>query len=236
MTGLNPTEVAKTFKPRILDGETYMLETNIKTVVVDSSTSKDDSQRTDTEIEKASVIILVYDVNNFDDIKRLRSVWLPRITKLNEKVPVILCGNKMDLRSSNSEGELESLLTPVCQEFRQAEMGIECSAKEYLGLDDIINCAQNAVLYPIAPLYDSSLKLLQPDFEKALLRIFRILDTDNDGYLNDEELTNWQKNVFNAPLKKNFITAFKELMVLECDDFDEQQALKGVTFEAFKTF
>lgn len=54
------------------------------------------------------MIILIYDVNNFDVIKRLRTVWLPRIVKLNEKVVVILCGNKMDLRSSNSEGELES--------------------------------------------------------------------------------------------------------------------------------
>ena len=143
------------------------------------------------EVERASVIILVYDVNNFDIIKRLRTFWLPRIVKLNEKVPVILCGNKMDLRSSNSEGELESLLTPCCQEFRQAEMGIECSAKQYLGLSDIINCAQNAVLYPIAPLHDSCSKMLKPDFEKALLRIFRILDTDNDGYLSDEELTNF---------------------------------------------
>lgn len=95
----------------------------------------------------------------------------------------------MDLRSSNSEGELESLLTPCFMEFRQVEMGIECSAKGYLGLSDIIQCAQNAVLYPISPLHDSMSKTLKPDFEKALLRIFRILDTDSDGYLNDEELT-----------------------------------------------
>jgi len=70
-------------------------------------------------------------------------------------------------------------------------MGMECSAKAYLGLQDIIHCAQNAVLYPIAPLRDSCKKKLRPDFEKALLRIFRILDVDNDGYINDEELTNF---------------------------------------------
>ena len=149
------------------------------------------------EIERASVIILVYDVNNFDSIKRLRTVWLPLIVRLNEKVPIILCGNKMDLRSSNSEGELESLITPCVQEFRQAEMGIECSAKGYIGLSDIIPIAQKAVLYPIAPLHDSMTKMLKPDFEKALLRIFRILDSDNDGYLNDEELTIFQQKVFN---------------------------------------
>ena len=82
-------------------------------------------------------------------------------------------------------------------EFRQAEMGIECSAKKYLGLSDLIRCAQDAILYPIAPLHDSMTKTLKPDFEKALQRIFRILDTDNDGYLNDEELTSFQRNVFN---------------------------------------
>jgi len=63
------------------------------------------------------VIILVYDVNNFDITKRLRTFWLPRIAKINDKVPIIMCGNKMDLRSSQQD-ELESLLTPYFVEFR----------------------------------------------------------------------------------------------------------------------
>jgi GTPase SAR1 family protein len=84
------------------------------------------------------VIILVYDVNNLDIIKRLRSYWLPKIEKVNEKVPVI----KLDLRSYTTEdGELESLLTPNFMEYKQVEMGIECSAKGYIGLIDIISCA-----------------------------------------------------------------------------------------------
>jgi hypothetical protein len=41
---------------------------------------------TDVEIDKAHVIILVYDVNNLECIKRLRSYWIPRIIKINEKV------------------------------------------------------------------------------------------------------------------------------------------------------
>lgn len=44
-----------------------------------------DDQQTDQEIEKANVVILVYDVNNLECIKRLRSNWIPRIIKLNEK-------------------------------------------------------------------------------------------------------------------------------------------------------
>lgn len=94
----------------------------------------------------------------------------------------------MDLRSSNSDDHLESSLTTFYMEFRQVEMGIECSAKGYIGLIDILACAQKAVLYPIAPLHDSLNKTLKPAFERALLRIFRILDKDCDGYLNDDEL------------------------------------------------
>ena len=73
-------------------------------------------------------------------------------------------------------------------EFKQVEMGIECSAKGYIGLMDIIGCAQKAVLFPLSPIHDTSNKVLKPKFEKALLRIFRMLDEDNDGLLNDEEL------------------------------------------------
>lgn len=135
------------------------------------------------------MIILVYDVNNCDTLKRVRTVWLPRIVKINDKVPIIMCGNKMDLRTSNSDEELESLITPNLIEFKQVEMSIECSAKSYIGLIDIISCAQKSVLFPIGPLYDSQTKKIKIEFERALLRIFRISDKDGDGFLSDDELT-----------------------------------------------
>lgn len=151
--------------------------------------SRDDEQNTDSEIDKANVIILVYDVNNLDCIKRLKSYWLPRILKVNDKIPIILVGNKVDLRSSHHDtSDLESHLSPYFVEYKQVEMGIECSAKVYMNLIDIIYCAQRAVLYPVAPLFDSIQKTLKPEYERALLRIFRICDKDQDGYLNDFEL------------------------------------------------
>lgn len=95
----------------------------------------------------------------------------------------------MDLRTSNSDEELESLITPNLIEFKQVEMSIECSAKSYIGLIDIISCAQKSVLFPIGPLYDSQTKKIKIEFERALLRIFRISDKDGDGFLSDDELT-----------------------------------------------
>ena len=43
-------------------------------------------------------------------------------------------------------------------------------------------------------------KSFKPQFEKALKRIFRILDRDCDGYLNDEELVEFQAEVFGQRL------------------------------------
>ena len=97
-------------------------------------------------------------------------------------------GNKVDLRSSHHETDLESLLSPYFQEFKQVEMGIECSAKSYMNLIDVIFCAQRAVLYPIAPLFDAVKRQIKPEYERALLRIFRVCDRDMDGMLNDHEL------------------------------------------------
>ena len=156
-------------------------------------------------------------------MRRLGNYWLKkRIVTHNPEVPVILCGNKLDLRShTTEEGELESLLTPNFMEFKQVEMGIECSAKGYIGLIDIIACAQKAVLFPIAPLHNSIDKTLKPAFERALTRIFRICDKDRDGTLDDDELADFQRQVFKANLTKNHITAFKEVLVIECPDFDE---------------
>ncbi len=68
-------------------------------------------------------------------------------------------------------------------------MGIECSAKSYVNLIDVIYSAQRAVLFPISPLFDSLDKLLKPEYERALLRIFRICDKNNDGFLDDNELS-----------------------------------------------
>jgi hypothetical protein len=40
--------------------------------------------------------------------------------------------------------------------------------------------------------------------------------------------------VFDKDLLRSHITALKDVLVRECEDFDEAQANKGITFEAFK--
>lgn len=55
-----------------------------------------------------------------------------------------------------------------------------------------------------------------------------------DGLLDDYELQEFQTFVFKAELKKQHITALKEVLRQECEDYNEDQLKKGVNFEAFK--
>lgn len=118
----------------------YLLPNNVCTQLIDSSSSKNDEQTTDAQIDKAHVIILVYDVNNIESPKILRT-WMARIQKINDKVPVIYVGNKVDLRSSNADTELKNILSHHFTEFTQVQMGIECSPKVYLNLIDVVVAA-----------------------------------------------------------------------------------------------
>jgi GTPase SAR1 family protein len=81
-----PRQVSKTYHPVILSSDLYMLPINTSTVLLDSSSAREDEAAIDGEVDKAHVIILVYDVNNVECIRRLKSHWLPRIAKANDKV------------------------------------------------------------------------------------------------------------------------------------------------------
>ena len=94
-------------------------------------------------------------------------------------------------------------------------------------------------MYPIAPLYDSIEKTLMPDYERALLRIFRICDADGDGIMDDQDMTSLQQEVYGQELQKTHLTALKQIIVndFETEDaaaYDESKAMKGFNFEGFK--
>lgn len=104
-------------------------------------------------------------------------------------------------------------------------MGIECSAKGFMNLIDVVYCAQRAVLFPLEPLFDAQEKKIKPEYQRAIMRIFRICDKDGDGYLNDSELAELQSSVFDAELQKKHITALKEVLINECSgEYDEYEA------------
>lgn len=90
---------------------------------------RSNNRRTDdthTAIAQADVLMLVYDVARPETFARVASHWLPRIRTLTQNAaaagtlppPVILIGNKIDLRQVPlSDAELEHQLSPVTTQY-----------------------------------------------------------------------------------------------------------------------
>lgn len=145
------------------------------------------------ELKGASVICLVYAVNDRESFDRLSTHWLPLIRSLQVECPIVLVGNKIDVRGDQVTNErLEEEILPLMNEYRQIETCVECSAARLINVAEVFYFAQKAVIHPTAPLYDSHEHLLRPACLEALRRIFRLCDVNNDGLLDDGELNDFQ--------------------------------------------
>ena len=120
--------------------------------------------------------------------------WLPIINTLTKDrahpTPVVVVGNKSDkidlpVDQERDHTTVKEVLKGLTRSFKQVQMGIECSARYDKNVKKVLNSSQRAVLYPLSPLYDLTQKKISNKFRKALLRIFRILDTSFSGVLND---------------------------------------------------
>lgn len=86
------------------------------------------------------------------------------------------------------------------------------SPKENTNIIQMLYFAQSVVIYPLRPLIDPSERTLTPKYKKALTRIFRILDTDNDNKLNDSEINLLQQRVYDSELSENDIKGLKDMV------------------------
>jgi Ras family protein T1 len=81
-----------------------------------------------------------------------------------------------------------------------------------LNISEVFFFAQNAVLHPTAPLYDTREHVLKPACVSALSRIFRLVDADKDGLLSADELNDFQRLVFDAPLQAREIEGVRDVV------------------------
>nr|VZI20459.1 unnamed protein product [Spirometra erinaceieuropaei] len=184
----------------------------VPTEIVDFSLRIQTQDQLVDEIRRATVICLVYALDNENSIPPIDGHWLPLIrscfTATEPRVPVVLVGNKLDLVPNS---KMEQVL-PLMERYPEIETCIECSAKTMRNLSETFWFAQKAVLYPTVPLYRADTKELTPECIRALTRIFRICDTDNDGYLSDKELEAFQERCFAIPLTAQSLHDVKQLV------------------------
>ncbi|XP_040043169.1 mitochondrial Rho GTPase 1b isoform X1 [Gasterosteus aculeatus] len=203
----------------------------VPTHIVDYSEAEQTDEQLFQEITKANVICIVYSVNNKTSIEKVTSHWIPLITENTDKdsrVPLILVGNKSDLVEHSS---MDTIL-PIMNRHSEIETCVECSAKNLKNISELFYYAQKAVLHPTGPLYCPERKDMKPLCVKALTRIFKVSDLDNDGILNDHELNFFQRTCFNAPLESQALEDVKNVVRKNMSDgvCDNGLTLKGFLF------
>uniref|UniRef100_A0A3B4GIE1 Mitochondrial Rho GTPase n=1 Tax=Pundamilia nyererei TaxID=303518 RepID=A0A3B4GIE1_9CICH len=178
---------------------------------------------------QANVVCVVYDVTNEDTIDKIKTKWIPLVNgdaEKGNKVPIILVGNKSDLRCGSS---METIL-PIMNQFSEIETCVECSAKNLKNISELFYYAQKAVLHPTAPLYDPEDKQLKPSCVRALTRIFYVSDQDNDRILSDAELNSFQKSCFGNPLAPQALEDVKTVVWKNTSDGVQDN---GLTLNGF---
>ncbi|KAL8960263.1 MAG: hypothetical protein Q9183_005497, partial [Haloplaca sp. 2 TL-2023] len=192
-TKIQPTLPQITIPPSIGTPE------NVTTTIVDTSPRPHERSNLNKEIRKSNVILLVY-ADNYS-YERVALFWMPHFRSLGVNVPVVLCANKSDQKNDVPTNQIvEDEMLPVMAEFKEIDSCIRTSAREHHNINEVFFLCQKAVTDPVAPLFDSKESNLKPACISALRRIFHLCDRDQDGYLSDKEIQDFQIKCFRKPL------------------------------------
>lgn len=116
----------KCFQPVVLPPSMCHGINNIYTQLMDTNTRN--TRNIEEQILRADLILLFYDVNDQETVVRLLSFWMPLISKVRDKVPIVVVGNKLDKRDDKkSRGfyvTIKDVLKPIIRKFRQVEVGL----------------------------------------------------------------------------------------------------------------
>ncbi|CAG0914289.1 unnamed protein product [Notodromas monacha] len=189
----------------------------VATSITDYCAKEQSEDQLIQEIHRADVICIVYAVDDYSTLQSASDRWIPLLHMVlgNEHTtPVVLVGNKSDLVTDSTIDDVNDLM----RAHREIETCVECSAKTLRNISELFYYAQKAVLHPTAPLYQVEERCLTEKAKKALTRVFKICDVDNDGLLNDVELNAFQKHCFNAPVSPSALEEVKETVKRQLPD------------------
>lgn len=192
---------------------------NVSTIIVDTSARPQDRTTLRKEIRKCNVILLVY--ADHYSYERVALFWMPYFRSLGVNVPVVLCANKSDLSGQATTPQVvEEEMLPVMSEFREIDSCIRTSARDHRNVNEVFFLCQKAVTHPIAPLFDYKEGHLKPACVNALKRIFYLCDKDQDGYLNEQEMRDFQARCFDKPLTADDLDNIKLSVAKSLPDSD----------------
>ena len=214
-----PSEVPPCNPPISIPSE--LLQSNCSLTIIDSFCNPytvrkgQDPYSLQRDLQKSSIVILVFDITRPDSLKRIMTFWLPLIKSTTE-IPCILVGNKIDLPKSSQN--LEEISKAITSEYPQCQIAIETTAKSYTSIAKLFEIAEQAVIFPTNRLYNPITYDLTEEFVRALTLIFRLCDQDGDMRLNNHELERFNNEVFKLPLSSRDLDKIKGLVKEICPE------------------
>eukprot|EP00095_Tigriopus_kingsejongensis_P002380 maker-scaffold527_size145964-snap-gene-0.19 protein:Tk02380 transcript:maker-scaffold527_size145964-snap-gene-0.19-mRNA-1 annotation:"GH22067" len=138
-----------------LDGVPYEL------VVWDTAGQEDYEQLRPLSYPETDVIVLCFAVDSQDSLDNLRDKWLPELEHYLPGVPIVVVGNKIDLRTDLETLVNMSKLRQKCvvpmegramAEIVGAKDYVECSSKTFKGINSVFETTVRvATAFPVEP-------------------------------------------------------------------------------------
>ena len=172
------------------------------------------------KVGMADSIIALYDATRLDTLESLAADWLPFVVEIlggQDRARVVVVASKVDLigedllpdDEAGRVAEENEKLKALQQSFPCVKSVCRCSAK-LLNVDEVFYTAETIVAYPMHILYDKERGDFTPACQRALRRVFRILDQDRDNFLSDEEIQSLQEKCFGDNLDEEDLEALKK--------------------------
>jgi hypothetical protein len=109
-------------RPHLLQISTFSHPTHLFTLLSASPSSR---HHLLSILPRAHVICLVYSIADPATFDRVAEYWLPLFRREGVNVPVILVGNKIDMRGGEVTNEaLEEEIGPLMREFKVSSLGL----------------------------------------------------------------------------------------------------------------
>ncbi|XP_075430212.1 transforming protein RhoA-like [Ascaphus truei] len=144
----NGDEFPESRIPTVFDNYVADIEVDGKLVelaLCDTAGQEDYDRLRATSYPDANVILMCFSIDNPDSLRNIPEKWTPEVKSFYTNVPIILVGNKKDLR--NDEQELVKPEEGRDMANRIGAFGyMECSAKMKDGVREVFEMATRAAL------------------------------------------------------------------------------------------
>lgn len=147
----------KEYVPTVFDisqVDTCVYDTLVEMVLFDTAGQEDYDRLRPLSYPRTNVVLVCFALDRKDSLLNVKEKWIPEVRHFCPSVPIILVGNKKDLRTDQSNNKSQQASSMVSErEGREmaldtnAHTYLECSAKTQEGVKEVFLEATRAALY-----------------------------------------------------------------------------------------